>query len=142
MCQKPERDSEKDSGQEIFRVSHLRKCFGDVTPVRDISCEILKGDVISVIGPSGTGKSTFLNLLNQLEKADGGEIYFKGKNIIQPGTDLNLLRRQVGMVFQAFFLFVFARFYFSYIFLSSFVHKHPSVFHILLISLIHLSPFP
>ena len=102
---KPERDSEKDSGQEIFRVSHLRKCFGDVTPVRDISCEILKGDVISVIGPSGTGKSTFLNLLNQLEKADGGEIYFKGKNIIQPGTDLNLLRRQVGMVFQAFFLF-------------------------------------
>lgn len=101
----PEENSEKDSDKLIFRISHLRKSFGDVTPVRDISCEIREGDVISVIGPSGTGKSTFLNLLNQLEKPDGGEIYFKGINILQPGTDLNLLRRQVGMVFQAFFLF-------------------------------------
>lgn len=58
-----------------------------------------------MIGPSGTGKSTFLSLLNQLEKADGGEILFKGESILHPGTDLSRLRRQVGMVFQSFFLF-------------------------------------
>ena len=98
-------DQSRNPENVLFRVSHLQKSFGNVTPVRDISCEIRKGDVIAVIGPSGTGKSTFLSLLNQLEKADGGEILFKGESILQPGTDLSRLRRQVGMVFQSFFLF-------------------------------------
>ncbi len=98
-------DQSRNPENVLFRVSHLQKSFGNVTPVRDISCEIRKGDVIAVIGPSGTGKSTFLSLLNQLEKADGGEILFKGESILQAGTDLSRLRRQVGMVFQSFFLF-------------------------------------
>lgn len=98
-------DQSRKPENVLFRVSHLQKSFGNVTPVRDISCEIRKGDVIAVIGPSGTGKSTFLSLLNQLEKADGGEILFKGESILQPGTDLSRLRRRVGMVFQSFFLF-------------------------------------
>ena len=83
----------------------IRKSYGEDTPVKDISCEIHKGEVITIIGPSGTGKSTFLNLLNQLETADGGEICFRGENILAKGYDLNGLRRKVGMVFQAFYLF-------------------------------------
>ncbi len=94
-----------EEGEVLLHVEHLKKSFGEVTPVRDVSCDIRKGEVITVIGPSGTGKSTFLNLLNHLETADSGEIRFRGEDILAPGYDLNLLRRRVGMVFQAFYLF-------------------------------------
>ena len=93
------------SGDVLYQVSHLRKSYGEVTPVKDISCDIHKGEVITIIGPSGTGKSTFLNLLNHMETADGGEILFRGENTLEKGYDLNGLRRKVGMVFQAFYLF-------------------------------------
>ena len=83
------------SGDVLYQVSHLRKSYGEVTPVKDISCDIHKGEVITIIGPSGTGKSTFLNLLNHLETADGGEILFRGENTLEKGYDLNGLRRKV-----------------------------------------------
>jgi His/Glu/Gln/Arg/opine family amino acid ABC transporter permease subunit len=97
--------SEKDEKKVLYHVSHLKKSFENTVPIRDISCDIRKGDVISIIGPSGTGKSTFLNMLNQLIPSTEGEILFEGESILAPGYDLNRLRRKVGMVFQSFYLF-------------------------------------
>lgn len=88
-----------------FHIAHLQKRFGGVMPLRDVSCDIYDGDVIAIIGPSGTGKSTFLNLLNRLDTPDGGELLFKGEDILSRDCDLNALRRRVGMVFQSFNLF-------------------------------------
>lgn len=89
----------------LFKIEHLRKEFEDVTPLKDISCEINEGDVISLIGPSGTGKSTFLRCLNMLDPPTSGDIYYKGELITANGYDKNRLRRKVGMVFQSFDLF-------------------------------------
>ena len=97
--------SEIEKGNVLYHVSHLKKSFENITPIKDVNCDIHKGEVITIIGPSGTGKSTFLNLLNQLETVSDGEIYFKGENILSRGYDLNELRKNVGMVFQAFYLF-------------------------------------
>ena len=69
------------------------------------NAEIHKGEVISIIGPSGTGKSTFLRCLNLLERPSGGSIVIDGVNILQKGTDEPKLRRKMGMVFQSFNLF-------------------------------------
>ena len=99
-----------DAGREksetpLIRLEHLKKSFGDVTPIKDVSCDIYKGDVVSIIGPSGTGKSTLLNLVNHLEKADGGRIIFDGQDTCEKGYDVNRMREQIGMVFQSFNLF-------------------------------------
>ena len=93
------------SGEVLIDVRHLKKSFDGVTPLRDVSCQIREGDVISVIGPSGTGKSTFLYLLNQLETPDGGDIIFEGRSCMEKGYDLSALREKIGMVFQSFNLF-------------------------------------
>ena len=76
-----------------------------MTPIRDVSCDIFKGDVVSIIGPSGTGKSTLLNLVNHLETADGGRIIFDGQDTCAKGYNINRMRAQIGMVFQSFNLF-------------------------------------
>ncbi len=89
----------------LIRAEHLTKSFGKVTPLRDVTCDISQGDVIAIIGPSGTGKSTFLNLLNQLERADGGRILFEGRNTLEKGYPVREMRERVGMVFQSFNLF-------------------------------------
>ncbi len=89
----------------LLTVNHLSKDYGDVQPLRDVSCEIDRGEVISIIGPSGTGKSTFINCLNQLEKPDAGEVWLDGENMLKKGVDLRTLRRRMGMVFQNFNLF-------------------------------------
>lgn len=94
----------------MFTVNHLRKTYldknGTATDVlKDVNCTINKGDVISIIGPSGTGKSTFLRALNMLEPPTAGEILFEGKDITAKGYPLPALRRKVGMVFQHFNLF-------------------------------------
>ncbi len=96
---------DKEKGELLYKVEHLSKRYENVEPIKDINCEIHRGEVITIIGPSGTGKSTFLNLLNQLETADGGDISFKGESILADGYNLNELRQNVVMVFQAFFLF-------------------------------------
>ena len=92
-------------GRVLLEVNNLKKSFDGVTPIRDVSCSICTQDVISIIGPSGTGKSTFLCLLNHLETPDGGTILFDGKNTAEKGYDYNRMRERIGMVFQSFNLF-------------------------------------
>lgn len=90
----------------IIRISHLQKTFEDGLQVlKDINADIRKGEVISIIGPSGTGKSTFLRCLNLLEQPTGGNILVNGQDILAPGADVPMLRRKMGMVFQSFNLF-------------------------------------
>ena len=89
----------------LISVSHLRKCFNGVAVLKDVNAEIEKGEVISIIGPSGTGKSTFLRCLNRLENPDGGSIVIDGVDVTDPKVDLPSVRRKMGMVFQNFNLF-------------------------------------
>ena len=89
----------------LISVSHLRKSFGGVAVLKDVNAEIEKGEVISIIGPSGTGKSTFLRCLNRLETPDGGSIVVDGVDVTAPKADLAAVRRKMGMVFQNFNLF-------------------------------------
>ena len=89
----------------MISIRHLRKEFPNVTPLKDVSVEIGKGEVISVIGPSGTGKSTFLRCINLLEKPTSGQIFIDGEEITGKNCKVHLLRRKMGMVFQSFNLF-------------------------------------
>ena len=93
----------------MITVKHLSKVFenaGKPVPVlKDVNCEISKGEVISIIGPSGTGKSTLLRCLNRLEEPTGGQIEIDGEDILARKADVNKLRRKMGMVFQNFNLF-------------------------------------
>ncbi|MCR5623909.1 MAG: amino acid ABC transporter ATP-binding protein [Lachnospiraceae bacterium] len=89
----------------MIQVKNLKKQFGKEFPLKDINFTVEEGDVISIIGPSGTGKSTLLRCMNRLETSDGGQIIFHDKDICDPATDLNQLRRKMGMVFQSFYLF-------------------------------------
>lgn len=89
----------------MIRVCNLKKSFGDNTVLNGIDYEINKGDKIVVIGPSGSGKSTFLRCLNLLETPTEGEIWFEDQLITDKKTDINEVRRHMGMVFQHFNLF-------------------------------------
>lgn len=89
----------------IIKVTHLGKRFGDLEVLRDVNFEVRKGEVISIIGPSGTGKSTLLRALNMLEPPTSGEIRVKGELITDKRYPIHQLRRQIGMVFQSFNLF-------------------------------------
>lgn len=89
----------------MITVKHLQKSYRGIPVLRDVNAEINKGEVISIIGPSGTGKSTFLRCLNLLESPDTGEIQVDGTNILAPGADVPKLRAKMGMVFQQFNLF-------------------------------------
>ncbi|MCQ2738659.1 MAG: amino acid ABC transporter ATP-binding protein [bacterium] len=89
----------------MIKVEHLSKIFDGVSVLKDVNAEIKKGDVISVIGPSGTGKSTFLRCLNRLEKPTGGKIYVHGEDINSDSCNILKVRQKMGMVFQSFNLF-------------------------------------
>ena len=89
----------------MIDVKHLSKSFGDHLVLDDISEHILPGEKVVIIGPSGSGKSTFLRCLNLLESPSGGTITFDGIDITNPKTDINAMRRKMGMVFQHFNLF-------------------------------------
>ena len=89
----------------MIRIEHLKKEYPDVTPLKDVSVEIHDGDVIAVIGPSGTGKSTLLRCINQLEKPTSGRIWLDDVEITDPKCDINKVRQKMGMVFQSFNLF-------------------------------------
>ena len=90
---------------EILRLDHLEKTFGTHQVLRDISFSVNKGDVISIIGSSGSGKSTMLRCVNLLEEPTGGKIIFEGKDISGKELNLSQYRARVGMVFQQFNLF-------------------------------------
>ena len=89
----------------MIDVKHLSKSFGDHLVLDDISEHIYPGEKVVVIGPSGSGKSTFLRCLNLLETPTSGSITFDGTEITDPKSDINAVRRQMGMVFQHFNLF-------------------------------------
>ena len=90
---------------EILRLERLEKTFGTHQVLRDISFSVNKGDVISIIGSSGSGKSTMLRCVNLLEEPTGGKIIFEGKDISGKELNLSQYRARVGMVFQQFNLF-------------------------------------
>ena len=89
----------------MITISHLKKEFPDGTPLKDVNAEIHKGDVIAVIGPSGTGKSTLLRCINGLVKPTSGTIIVDGKDMSDPKADWPKVRQKLGMVFQSFNLF-------------------------------------
>jgi polar amino acid transport system ATP-binding protein len=89
----------------MIRIEHLSKHFGDLVVLKDINAEIKRGEVISVIGPSGTGKSTLLRCLNLLETPTGGDIFIDEVPLLDKRTDVPKIRQKMGMVFQSFNLF-------------------------------------
>ena len=89
----------------MIDVKNLSKSFGDHLVLDDISEHIHPGEKVVIIGPSGSGKSTFLRCLNLLEQPTAGTITFEGTDITSPKTDINIVRRNLGMVFQHFNLF-------------------------------------
>lgn len=89
----------------IISVKNLKKSFGKVEVLKDISTTIQEKEVVCVIGPSGSGKSTFLRCLNRLEEITGGEVVVNGHAISDKQANLNQIRQEVGMVFQQFNLF-------------------------------------
>jgi len=89
----------------VIEIKHLSKRFGGLEVLKDISLTIKKGEVVSIIGPSGSGKSTLLRCINLLETPDGGEILFKGMNIMGKGVRIEDIRKNACMVFQHFNLF-------------------------------------
>lgn len=90
---------------EIIQIQHLQKHFGNLKVLNDVSFDIHKGEVVTIIGSSGSGKSTMLRCVNLLERMDGGTILYHGKDILASGNDVNQYRSKVGMVFQSFNLF-------------------------------------
>ena len=94
-----------ENKQVIIKTLGLCKSFDKLDVLRGIDIDIYKGDVVCVIGASGSGKSTFLRCLNLLEQPTGGCIYFEGVDLTGSKVDLNLHRQKMGMVFQQFNLF-------------------------------------
>ncbi len=91
--------------EPIIKVEHLKKSFGKLEVLHDIDFAVEKGEVVTIIGSSGSGKSTFLRCLNMLEIPNSGSILYHGKDILKGEINLNIHRSKVGMVFQNFNLF-------------------------------------
>ena len=89
----------------MITIKKLKKSYGKVTPLKDVNAEIHKGDVISIIGPSGTGKSTLLRCINLLEIPTSGQVIIDGQDMMDKNTNILKVRQKVGMVFQSFNLF-------------------------------------
>ena len=89
----------------MIEIRHLKKIYENASPLKDVNAVINKGDVISIIGPSGTGKSTLLRCINRLEDATSGEVILDNQNVYSKNYNVQVLRKKVGMVFQSFNLF-------------------------------------
>ena len=89
----------------MIRVIDLHKYFRDLHVLQGVSVEVSRGEVVAMIGASGSGKSTFLRCLNRLEEPSSGEVYIDGTEITHPRVDINAVRKEIGMVFQSFNLF-------------------------------------
>lgn len=93
------------SNEVVIQLSHLEKAFGANSVLKDINLSVTRGEVISIIGSSGSGKSTMLRCINLLEEPTGGEIFYRGVNIQDKSVKLTEYRTKVEMVFQQFNLF-------------------------------------
>lgn len=89
----------------LIEIKNLSKIFNQTKVLKDITLSINEGETVAIIGPSGAGKSTFLRSINRLEEPSGGQIIIDGEDIMDPRTDIRLVREKVGMVFQQFNLF-------------------------------------
>ncbi len=89
----------------LLRIEHLKKSYGRATPLVDVNLTVYAGERISIIGPSGTGKSTLLRMINRMEEATAGKIFLEGEEITSPACNLAHLRQNIGMIFQSFHLF-------------------------------------
>jgi polar amino acid transport system ATP-binding protein len=94
-----------ENREPIIEVIDVHKHFGHVDAVRGVSLDVYPAEVVVIIGPSGSGKSTLLRCINRLETADSGTIIVDGFPVLDPKTDINTVRAEVGMVFQLFNLF-------------------------------------
>ena len=94
-----------NNSEVLIKVENLHKDFGGLQVLKGIDFQVRKGEVVSIIGPSGGGKSTFLRCLNLLEEPTQGKIWFAGEEITAPGADVNRHRQKMGMVFQHFNVF-------------------------------------
>ena len=93
------------TNETLIKVENLVKSFGNIEVLKGINSEIKRGEVVVIIGASGSGKSTFLRCLNRLEESTGGQIFFNGTDITDPKVNINIHRQKMGMVFQQFNLF-------------------------------------
>ena len=91
--------------QPVVRISDLHKSYGELEVLKGVDLDVERGEVVVILGPSGSGKSTLLRCVNLLEVPTSGKIFFEDTEITDPSTDINELRKHVGMVFQSFNLF-------------------------------------
>lgn len=89
----------------LLKIEHLQKAYKEVIPLKDVNLTVSPGEIISIIGPSGTGKSTLLRMINRLEDATAGKIYLRDMEITSPDCDISQARQKIGMIFQSFNLF-------------------------------------
>ena len=94
-----------DKTKSIIRIRDLHKSYGDTEVLKGIDMDVYKGEVVVILGPSGSGKSTMLRCVNRLEEPTSGHIYFEDTEITDKKTNINEVRKHVGMVFQNFNLF-------------------------------------
>ena len=90
---------------ELLKIEHLHKAFGDHVVLKDMSLTVNKGEVVVIIGPSGCGKSTLLRCVNALEEIQGGQILMDGEPVLAGSANLSKMRQKIGMVFQSYDLF-------------------------------------
>lgn len=89
----------------VIEIEHLKKEFSDTTPIRDVNVKIFRGETVTIIGPSGTGKSTLLRCINRLETPTSGKIIVLNTDVTDDSADISTVRQKTGMVFQSFNLF-------------------------------------
>jgi polar amino acid transport system ATP-binding protein len=89
----------------VVRIKDLRKSFGALEVLKGVDLNVVRGEVVVILGPSGSGKSTLLRCVNQLEAPTGGEVWFEDIHVNNPETNVNKVREKIGMVFQSFNLF-------------------------------------
>lgn len=93
------------AARPVLKISHLRKDFGDLHVLKDVSFEVRKHEVVVLLGPSGSGKSTLMRCVNLLEQVNDGQIFLDGKDITDPRVKDDEVRKHIGVVFQQFNLF-------------------------------------